>query len=244
MADNTTTPPPSLPEAVSVIHNTPVQHKKPRVVKTPKSRKAVKSPKLFATAPAQVTLTPSPPEVILNVPDTSVQSKKPRAIKTPKSRKAPRTPKTPATAPGQVPDVVDTPRTPATALAQALNAVVTLSLPEATVTPILIDGSPPSKPTVTLKKLEQLPILNEVIVRPSKSFTKLKKRMQNEEGWVGTQRGEIAEKSCHECSKGCGPFTLCCIVEGRSQISLYSTSPGDNVELLLKQRNRLGFDFG
>jgi hypothetical protein len=44
--------------------------------------------------------------------------------------------------------------------------------------------------------------------------------MPNEEGWVATQRGEIAEKPCHECSKGCGPFTLCCIVEGQLQYFL------------------------
>jgi hypothetical protein len=88
------------------------------------------------------------------------------------------------------------------------------------VTPILINGSPPSRSTGTLKKLEKLPILREVIVRRGKLFTRLEKRMPNEEGWVATQRGEIAEKPCRECSKGCGPFALCCIVEGQLQYFL------------------------
>jgi hypothetical protein len=127
MTDNTT-PPPFLPEVVSVTHDTPVKYKELRVVKISKFRKDIKSPKSSATvsAPAQAIdtqLTPSPPEASLNAPDTSVQSKKSRIIKTPKPRKAPRAPKTPATAPGQVFEVLGTPPTPTTALARALNTI-------------------------------------------------------------------------------------------------------------------------
>jgi hypothetical protein len=136
-------------------------------------------------------------EDALSVQDMSVEST--GAIKTPKSREALRStaPATTVTTPTPVPNIVLTTPTPAPKLY-----------------PIAIDGKLPSKSTGTLTKLELLPILHEVILRPKKTLKRTEKRMSYEEGWVGTQRGIIAERSCHECSKGCGPFTLCCIVEG------------------------------
>ena len=133
-------------------------------------------------------------EDALSVQDMSVESI--RAIRGPKSREASRSP-APATTPTPVPNIVLTPPNPAPQLY-----------------PIFIDGELPSKSTGTLKKLELLPILHEVILRPKKTLMRKEKRMSYEEGWVGTQRGTIAERSCHECSKGCGPFTLCCVIEG------------------------------
>ena len=99
------------------------------------------------------------------------------------------------------------------------------SVPETTGAPatgehaILVNGQAPSKSTITLQKLSKLPILNTVTVRPKKNFKTGEKRMSREEGWVGTQRGEIAEKPCHRCSQGNNPFTLCCVVEGTNTIS-------------------------
>jgi Protein of unknown function (DUF3716) len=81
--------------------------------------------------------------------------------------------------------------------------------------PIVINGAPPSKDTTTLKLLGNLPPLRDVVIRPGKCFTKNPLRMANEEAWVGTERGEIAEKACRECSKGCNPFTTCCVVDGK-----------------------------
>jgi hypothetical protein len=82
--------------------------------------------------------------------------------------------------------------------------------------PIVINGNAPTKSSITLTKLEKLPILNEVIVRDKKNFKTDVKRISREEAWVVTERGTIAEKACHECSRGKGPFTLCCVVEGKS----------------------------
>jgi hypothetical protein len=82
--------------------------------------------------------------------------------------------------------------------------------------PIVIKGNAPTKSSITLIKLEKLPILNEVIVRDKKNFKTDVKRISREEAWVVTERGTIAEKACHECSRGKGPFTLCCVVEGKS----------------------------
>jgi Protein of unknown function (DUF3716) len=95
-------------------------------------------------------------------------------------------------------------------------ASVVQSLSEAALIsfPILINGESPSRPTQTLVKLEKLPILNTVTVRNTKTFKKDTKKMSREEGWVGTERGEIAEKPCSQCSRGHNPFTLCCVVEG------------------------------
>ncbi|KAE9372293.1 hypothetical protein N431DRAFT_536050 [Stipitochalara longipes BDJ] len=80
--------------------------------------------------------------------------------------------------------------------------------------PIIINGKSPTKSSTNLTKLEKLPILNEVIVRSTKLFKADVKRISREEGWAATERGTIAEKACYECSKGRGPFTLCCVIEG------------------------------
>jgi hypothetical protein len=80
----------------------------------------------------------------------------------------------------------------------------------------VINDNAPTKSSITLTKLEKLPILNEVIVRDKKNFKTDVKRISREEAWVATERGTIAEKACHECSRCKGPFTLCCVVEGKS----------------------------
>jgi hypothetical protein len=94
------------------------------------------------------------------------------------------------------------------------SVVQSLSEPALIPVPILINGEPPSKPTQTLSILEKLPILNIVTVRKTKTFKKDTKRMCHEEAWIGTERGEIAEKPCNQCSRGNNPFTDCCTVEG------------------------------
>lgn len=139
----------------------------------------------------------------LDVEKTLVEST--GAISIPNSRKA-LTSTAPATTLTPAPNVVVTPPTAAPEPA---------SEPAPELYPILIDGQPPSKSTGTLKKLELLPILHQVILRPKKTLKRTEKRMSYEEGWVSTQRGNIAEQFCNECSKGCGPFTLCCVVEGK-----------------------------
>jgi hypothetical protein len=98
------------------------------------------------------------------------------------------------------------------------SVVPSLSEPALIPVPILINGEPPSKSTQTLSILEKLPILNIVTIRATKAFKKDPKRMSYEEAWVGTERGEIAEKPCDQCNRGNNPFTECCTVEGTYSI--------------------------
>ena len=89
-------------------------------------------------------------EDALDVQDTSEEST--GAIKTPKPRNTSRT-TAPATTPTPVPNITVTQPT-------------TAPEPAPELCPILIDGQPPSKSTGILKKLELLPILHDVILRP------------------------------------------------------------------------------
>jgi len=85
---------------------------------------------------------------------------------------------------------------------------------------MLIDGKIPTRYSITLKKLENLPILNDVIIRAKKTFKTDIKKIFREEAWVGTERGTIAEVFCRECAQGKNPFTICCVIEG-----MYSNFP-------------------
>jgi hypothetical protein len=90
--------------------------------------------------------------------------------------------------------------------------------------------------------LEKLPILNTVTVRAGKAFRKDAKRMSREEAWVGTERGERAEKPCDRCSRGNNPFTDCCTAEGTYSIRHphpRTTAKLSGVKVSLRERVRI-----
>ena len=158
----------------------------------------------------------------LIVQEGPVQCKKMGTLKTPKTKTSATTPARVKGATAATPKrktMTKTSTTATTLPPHMTNVPVSVEqLPSAPalipIHPILIDGEAPSKGTWTLAQLEKLPILNTVTVRNKKTFKKDPKRVSREEGWVGTERGEIAAKACNECSRGNNPFTLCCVVEG------------------------------
>jgi len=182
------------------------------------------------TQPPMQSTTPSPQTEGVLVVEKTLAQRKETGTGTPKAPKKPKTPvttKPPARVKG------GTGATPKQKTSTKKSTVSTIpphdtNVPASVVqsptepalipVPILINGEPPSKSTKTLSMLEKLPILNIVTVRAGKAFRKDTKRMSREEAWVGTERGERAEKPCDRCSKGNNPFTDCCTAEGTYSI--------------------------
>jgi hypothetical protein len=196
---------------------------------TPKTAIMAVASNVRTQPPTQSTTTSPQTEGALIVEKTLAQCKE-TVTGTPKTPKKPKTPVT-TTPPARVKGATGaTPKqktsakktiaatTPPHNTNVPVSVVQPLSEPALILVPILINGEPPSKSTQTLSILEKLPILNIVTIRATKTFKKDPKRMSYEEAWVGTERGEIAEKPCDQCNRGNNPFTECCTVEGTYSI--------------------------